>query len=356
MSKSIVEIDNVKIRRNNRWVLDIQHLAIQQGEMVAVVGPNGAGKSTLLQLMNLLIPYQEGELKLFGKHVKKTDTLSLRRRCAMVFQDSLLLNDTVFNNVALALRFRGSSARKIKEEVEAVLTAFCCLHLIDRTAHSLSGGEAQRVCLARAMVHQPELLLLDEPFAALDTPTRIALLADIKRVAQRCGMTVVLVNHNYDDVLYFAERAIVLLAGQVVQDNRPEIILRQPVNRAVADLTGMDNILPCKITEDKGVMVWLSDNISFVYPGDVVPSATICCLPGDILHIVDEGLMEQQDKMVVIRSIVHQIIPGVGIYQVVVDVQGLMLTLRVPRERVVDWLKLKMIVQVAFDPQDAHLV
>ena len=355
MSKPIVEIGNIKINRNNRWVLDIQHLAIQQGEMVAVVGPNGAGKSTLLQLMNLLTPYQEGELKLFGRPVKETDTLFLRRRCAMVFQDSLLLNDTVFNNVALALRFRGSPAKKIKEEVGEVLAAFHCLHLIDRMARSLSGGEAQRVCLARAMVHQPELLLLDEPFAALDTPTRIALLADIKRVAQRCGITVVLVNHNYDDVLYFAERAIVILSGQVIQDNRPEIILRQPVNRVVADLTGMDNILPCKIAEDKGI-VWLSDDISFVYPGNVVPSATICCLPGDILHIVDEGLEEQQDKMVVIKGIVHQIIPGVGIYQVVVDVQGLMLTLRVPRERVIDWLKLKMIVQVAFDPEDAHIV
>jgi tungstate transport system ATP-binding protein len=356
MRKPIVEICNVKIRRNNRWVLDIQHLEIQQGEMVAVVGPNGAGKSTLLQLVNLLTPYQEGELKLFGSHVQKINTLSLRRRCAMVFQDSLLLNDTVFNNVALALRFRGNSSSKIKVEVAEALAAFRCLHLIDRAAHSLSGGEAQRVCLARAMVHQPELLLLDEPFAALDTPTRIALLADIKRVAQSCGMTVVLVNHNYDDVLYFAERAIVLLAGQVAQDNRPELILRQPVNRAVADLIGMDNILPCRIEEDKSVVIWLSDEISFFYPGNVVPSATICCLPGDILHIIDESLVEKEDQMVALRGIVHQIIPGVGIYQVVVDVQGLMLTLRVPRERAVDWLKLRMAVQVAFDPREAHIV
>ncbi|MDF2633227.1 MAG: Polyamine-transporting ATPase [Pelosinus sp.] len=356
MRKPIVEIRNVKIHRNNRLVLNIEHLAIQQGEMVAVVGPNGAGKSTLLQLVNLLTPYQEGEVKLFGSNVKEMNTLSLRRRCAMVFQDSLLLNDTVFNNVALALRFRGSSAKKIKEEVCSALTAFRCLHLIDRAAHSLSGGEAQRVCLARAMVHQPELLLLDEPFVALDTPTRIALLADIKRVAQSCGMTVILVNHNYDDVLYFAERAIVFLSGQVAQDNRPEMILRQPVNRAVADLTGMDNILPCRIAKTKNVLVCLSDDLSFSYPGNVLPSATTCCLPGDILHIMDEGLVGQHDKMVVLRGIVHQIIPGVGIYQVVVDVQGLILTLRVPRERVVDWLKLKMLIQVAFDPRDAHIV
>lgn len=356
MKKPIVEICNVKIHRNNRWVLDIQHLAIQQGEIVAVVGPNGAGKSTLLQLVNLLIPYQEGELKLFGSNVKEMDALSLRRRCAMLFQDSLLLNDTVFNNVALALRFRGSSAGEIEEKVGAALTAFRCLHLIDRAAHSLSGGEAQRVCLARAMVHQPELLLLDEPFAALDTPTRIALLADIKRVAQHCGMTVILVNHNYDDVLYFAQRAIVLLAGQVAQDNRPEMILRKPANRAVADLTGMDNILPCRIAKAKDEVVWLSDELSFSYPGNVLPSATTCCLPGDIFHIMDEGLVEQQDQIVVLRGIVHQVIPGVGIYQVVVDVQGLLLTLRVPRERAIDWLKLKMVVQVAFDPRDAHLV
>ncbi len=144
-----INLTDVIVNRNSRPVLNISNFTVGNGEVVAVIGTNGAGKSTLLQVINLQLAFQQGKMSLFGTDVAKTDQVSLRRRCAMVFQETLLLNDTVYNNVALALRFRGVSAEIIDAKVKEVLNLFHCDHLINRLASRLSGKPSGSVWRGR---------------------------------------------------------------------------------------------------------------------------------------------------------------------------------------------------------------
>lgn len=356
MRQRVLELADIQVFRNKRQILQIETLSISTGEIVAVVGPNGAGKSTLLQLINMQLPYKTGKMVLFGEDVARANKIILRRRSSMVFQETLLLDDTVFDNVALALRFRGLPEHEVTDKVNKVLSEFQCAHLAARMAHNLSGGEAQRVCLARALVYEPELLLLDEPFAALDSPTRNTLLAELRQIAMERGTTVVLVSHNFNDVLYFAERAVVLQRGCIVQDDSPEVILRRPVNATIASLIEMDNMLPCQV-ENLGdeIFVQLANGIRFAWKGEPVPGAMVCCLPGDALYIFDEQLTHKCDSLVRMEGRILQIVPGVGMYRIFIEVNGLTLTMRVPREQVADRVLIGRSLTIAFNPGESNL-
>ena len=148
-----------------------------------------------------------GEIELFGHSVGNANKTWLRRRSALVFQDTLLLNDTVFNNVAKVLKFRGIPSNQIKQKVHSALATLGCDHLVNRPARLLSGGEAKRVCIACGLVADAELLLLDEPSAFLDIGIRAEIIDKIRQVAQTRGITVILVSHNFTDILNFADRS-----------------------------------------------------------------------------------------------------------------------------------------------------
>lgn len=357
MRPVVLEIADLEVFRNQRKTLMIERLTVPAGEILAVIGPNGAGKSTLLQVINMHIGYRTGKMALFGQDVEAVDKHVLRRRCSMVFQETLLLNDTVYNNVALALRFRGMAEAEIKAKVIKALTNFHCGHLSSRLASKLSGGEAQRVCLARALVYEPELLLLDEPFAALDSPTRNALLTELRQVAVAHGTTVMLVSHSFNDILYFAERAVVLQDGRIVQDDTPEVILRRPINVTIASLVGMDNILPCKIKKQDGSMyVQFTNGVQFPWQGEARSKDKFCCLPGDALSIVNEQLVYQHAPFVVMEGLVSQIVPGIGMYRIMLEAGGVSVTLRVPREQVAGKVAMGMTLRIAFNPLEAQLV
>ena len=357
MRQAVLEITDIKVFRNRRQTLHIGTLSIAAGEIVAIVGPNGAGKSTLLQLINMHLSYKTGKMILFGEDVAGADKHVLRRRSSMVFQETMLLDETVFNNVALALRFRSMPEREIKVKVNKALEDFHCAHLANRMARNLSGGEAQRVCLARALVYEPELLLLDEPFAALDSPTRNTLLAELRMVAIARGTTVILVSHSFNDVLYFAERAIVLQEGCIVQDDTPEVILRRPVNAIIASLIGMDNIIPCLVErQGDNIFIKLVNGVRFSWSGEARSGATVCCLPGDALFILDEQVTYQDISLIAVEGIVSQIVPGIGMYRIMVETQGLALIVRVPREQVASRVSIGMQLKIAFNPREAQLV
>lgn len=357
MSQYILEMSCITVDRGARKnVLNIEGFTLKPGEVVAVVGPNGAGKSTLLQVINLLHSYH-GEMQLFGQQISNKDKIMLRRRSAMVFQDMLLLNDTVYNNVALALRFRGIKEGEVKERVYKALADFRCDHLADRSALLLSGGEAQRVCIARALVTTPELLLLDEPFAALDAATRDELVEEIRQLAEARGIAVILVSHNFTDVLHFAERALVLFDGHIVQDDKPKFIMRRPANEQVARLVGMDNIIPCCSEEDcQGRFIRLANGIRFLYHGEVCEPVSACCLPGDALYLWDERLLNQQGTWVMVEGLVERVIPGVGTYRILIKFGEQMLSARVPPSLVTDAMFSYSRVRLVFNPAEVHIV
>lgn len=343
----------MRVVRGGRTALAIDALTVATGELVAVVGPNGSGKSTLLLAINGLLPPARGEVTVLGDTLDARTAMRLRRRCALVFQDPLLLHEPVFDNVALAPRFRRYPRQRVEEQVGRALRAFRCEHLASRPAHELSGGEARRVCLARALVCDPELVMLDEPFVALDSPTRSALVRELRSIAKSRGTTVVLVTHDFDDVLAFADRAVVLSDGRVVQDAPPEEVLRKPVNEAVARLVSMDNVIACELApDDDGTRVRLPNGVTFRVGGPVPPGKTTCCLAGDALALDRELCASEQTTM---NGRVVHIVPGVGAHKVAVECGGTEFVARVVREKACA-LRVGQEVFVSFDPVCVHLV
>lgn len=197
-----------------RLVLDIPQLHIPAGEVLAIVGPSGAGKSTLLRLLNFLESPRQGTISFEGQPVVGQAPLDLRRRITLVFQRPLLLQGTVRANVAYGLRVRGV---RDEGQVDGVLERVGLKPLAGQAAHKLSGGELQRAALARALVLNPTVLLLDEPTANLD-PYNITLIESlIREQNQVFGTTVVLVTHNVFQARRLAQRVGLLLEGRLVE-------------------------------------------------------------------------------------------------------------------------------------------
>lgn len=337
-------------------ILQIPTFTVKQGELVALVGPNGAGKSSLLRVINLLQPVR-GILRLFGEQVNAFNEMRLRRRSAMVFQDTLLLDGSVYDNVAWPLRFRGFSDERIKTRVYKALEDFRCAHLAKRQAKQLSGGEAQRVCIARALVTDPELILLDEPFAALDVAARTSMIEELRMVAKSRNMTVLMVSHNYADVLFFAERVVALFAGEIIQDGTPQELLRRPKDERIARLVGIDNIMSCTVVQEADTQYVMLEGqipIPLVKPTAKVPS--FCCLPGDALYLSDNQKEPTVHNRIQIDGVIDRVVPAIGTWCVLFRTGDLLLSARLPRTHSVEKLQAGDTVSFSFDLDDAQFV
>jgi tungstate transport system ATP-binding protein len=231
---ALVEIHDLLVRRGEHPALQFEHLAIQTGEVLAVVGPNGAGKSTLLLTLARLLKPERGEIRFNGKPASAESDTFYRRRIALVMQDPLLFDTSVFENVASGLKFRGAAKDEIHHKVPLWLERLGVGHLAKRRAGQLSGGEAQRVSLARALVLEPQLLLLDEPFSALDPPTRSRLLDDLGALLKKTATTTVFVTHDLPEAAQLASRMAVIIGNRLRQVGRPEAVFASPMDEEVA--------------------------------------------------------------------------------------------------------------------------
>jgi tungstate transport system ATP-binding protein len=231
---TMIKISDLLIQRNGINALRVDSLDIQRGETLTVVGPNGAGKSTLLLALARLIKPASGEILYDGKSLKEWDELDYRRRISFVFQSPLLMDMTVEQNVALGLKFRGTPKEDARKRVEKWLKQLGVDSLAKRRAGQLSGGEAQRVSLARAFVLEPELLLLDEPFSALDPPTRSRLLEDLSALLKENHRTAVFVTHNLNEATRLSLRIAVIVGGMLRQVGMAKQIKSKPADETVA--------------------------------------------------------------------------------------------------------------------------
>ncbi|MBE9473527.1 MAG: ABC transporter ATP-binding protein [Chloroflexi bacterium] len=223
-----------------------------KGEVLAIIGPNGAGKSTfLLAISKLLIP-ESGSIRFMGKPLNQIKDLNYRRNIAVVLQEPLLLDNSVYNNIATGLRFRGISKVEQNKRVKEWLSRLNIEHLGDRPASQLSSGQAQRVSLARAMVLKPTLLLFDEPFRALDTPTRIALIEDLRTVLSYTATTTIFITHDQEQALSIGDRVAVFLDGRMRQVGSPQSVFSSPIDSDVADFLGVENVLPGFVVNSEG--------------------------------------------------------------------------------------------------------
>lgn len=230
---------DVEVRHGERSVLDLSDLSVAPGERLALMGPNGAGKSTLLQVAALLRLPDRGEVWLSGERATRGTRRRLRRETAMVFQDPLLFGTTALANAASGLRFRRMPRREAEHRALDWLERFGVDHLATRDARSLSGGEARRVSLARALATGPRLLLLDEPFSALDTPTRATLVPALADQLRQTATAAIVVTHDVAEAIALADRLGILIAGRLVQTGTVAEVIARPVSPEAAAVLGL---------------------------------------------------------------------------------------------------------------------
>jgi len=211
-----IEIKNLTLVLGGRTILNIPHFMLGEGESVSLMGPNGAGKSSLLFVMALLQEPTSGEFRYFGKSLQAHSRLELQRRMAMVFQKPMLLNLSVYENVDTGLKFRGLSRTERDKRVKATLEQMEVAHLARRRARSLSGGEAQRVAIAQALVVEPEIIFLDEPFSNLDKEIREELMGQINLLLRKQHITTVMVTHHRREADLMTDTVYWMEDGEIV--------------------------------------------------------------------------------------------------------------------------------------------
>jgi osmoprotectant transport system ATP-binding protein len=234
-----ISFDHVGKRYDAVAVLDDVCIDVHEGEFLAIVGPSGSGKTTLLRLINRLIEPSSGAVRVGGEDVQSIDAVVLRRRIGYVFQGTgLFPHMTVAENIAITPRLLGWSEGERAARVDELID----LVRLDRRKHrdrhpaQLSGGEGQRVGVARALAARPKIVLMDEPFGALDPLTRDALGADYRRLHESLGLTTVMITHDTTEALLLADRIAVIRGGRIVADGAPRDLINEAPDDYVRQL------------------------------------------------------------------------------------------------------------------------
>ena len=242
------------------WALNNVNLEIKAGEFVAIMGPSGCGKSTLLNILGLLDNPTEGTYELNGTDVSKfteAQRTNLRKGViGFVFQSFNLIDElNVFENIELPLLYMGIPAAERKRRVEDAMNRMAIAHRVKHFPQQLSGGQQQRVAIARAIVNEPEVLLLDEPLAALDLKMRKDMQMELKEMHKSLGITFIYVTHDQEEALTMSDRVVVMNNGVIEQIGSPEDIYNEPVNAFVADFIGEANILNGIMLDDCRIQI-----------------------------------------------------------------------------------------------------
>ncbi|MHA6494187.1 ABC transporter ATP-binding protein [Pseudomonas borbori] len=237
----MIELNNVSKTFGSIRAVDSISLTVQPGELCVLVGTSGCGKSTSLRMINRLIEHSAGSIRIDGEDIDRIDPQQLRRRIGYVIQSTgLFPHWTVARNIAVVPSLLGWPAARVQARVDELL------HLLGlepaefagKYPSQLSGGQAQRVGVARALAGDPDILLMDEPFGALDPITRDSLQNELLRIQQQVAKTIVFVTHDMDEALKLATRIVVMDKGRIVQQDSPQALLAKPANAFVETLLG----------------------------------------------------------------------------------------------------------------------
>lgn len=237
----MIEYKNVVLRYTEKDILKDVNLRIEDGEFMVLVGPSGSGKTTMLKMINRLLEPTDGNIYMDGKRIKDYDERELRLSTGYVLQAiALFPNLSVAENIALIPEMKGWTQSQIASKTEELLdkVGLPASEYANRKPSELSGGEQQRIGIVRAIIAEPKILLMDEPFSALDAISRKQLQVLTKNLHKEFGMTTIFVTHDTDEALKLGDRIAVLQDGEIVQVANSETILAQPANDFVADLFG----------------------------------------------------------------------------------------------------------------------
>lgn len=218
-------------------------LVVESGQFVTLLGPSGCGKSTVLRLIAGLDQPDHGAILFDGRDVSSLDVPE--RNVGLVFQRyALFPHMSVHRNISFGLRVRSMSDAEMDSRVNEMLDIVQLGGLGERFPHQLSGGQMQRVALARTLVTRPRLLMLDEPFAALDADLRRQMRSFVRDLQQRMGLTTIFVTHDQAEAMEISDRIAVMQSGRVLQIDKPEAIYHRPISAEVARMTGEANLVP----------------------------------------------------------------------------------------------------------------
>ena len=263
-------------------------LEIHPGEFFALLGPSGSGKTTTLRILAGLEAVNAGRVLMDGVDV--THVPPGERDVAMVFQSyALYPHMTVAGNIGFPLKMVGTPAAEVAAAVREAAAKVDIAHLLDRRPGQLSGGQQQRCALARAIVRQPRLFLLDEPLSNLDAKLRLETRAELRKLQRSLGVTAVYVTHDQEEAMTVADRMAVFMEGRIVQVGTPHEIFRKPATVAVAGFIGTPpmNLLPALLTRD-GVQV-AGATLAVAAAAEGSREVTLGIRPGD-LRIADHGI------------------------------------------------------------------
>jgi putative spermidine/putrescine transport system ATP-binding protein/spermidine/putrescine transport system ATP-binding protein len=249
-----VQLDGVTRRFGNTTALHEAWLKVLPGEFMTLLGPSGCGKTTLLNLVAGFLDADSGEIFIEGALV--TATPAHRREIGFVFQNyALFPHMSVAGNIAYGLKTRGIPKAELARRVDEALALVKLDGFADRRPRQLSGGQQQRVALARALVIKPKVLLLDEPFSALDRNLRGAMQVELKQIQRNLGVTTVFVTHDQSEALSMSDRVAVMSAGRIRQVGTPADVYRRPADRFVASFVGDVNILEGRLVGRRGDVI-----------------------------------------------------------------------------------------------------
>lgn len=237
----MIEYKHVALRYGEKSVLEDVNLKINDGEFMVLVGPSGSGKTTMLKMINRLLEPTDGNIYMEDKRIKDYNQRDLRLSTGYVLQQiALFPNLTVAENIAIIPDMKGWNKDKIKQNTAELLemVGLPAKEYAGRFPSMLSGGEQQRVGIVRAIIGEPRILLMDEPFSALDAISRKQLQVLTKKLHNEFGVTIIFVTHDTDEALLLADRIAVLQNGQICQIDKPNAILENPSNDFVANLFG----------------------------------------------------------------------------------------------------------------------
>lgn len=245
----MIEFKNVMKKYKKNTILENFNLKIEDGKLVVLIGASGSGKTTLLKMINRLISITDGQILIDGKDINTIDPIELRRGIGYVIQQTgLFPHMTVKENIEVIPKLIGKS----KEEIEAKTIELLKMvglepnEYLDRYPAELSGGQQQRVGVARAFAADAEIILMDEPFSALDPITRSELQEELFNIQKEYNKTIVFVTHDMDEAIKLASRIAIMSEGKVIQYDTPQNILRNPANEFVEELIGEDRLLQAK--------------------------------------------------------------------------------------------------------------
>lgn len=246
MSRKALEYRNIRMSYGNKVIIENFNLSIDKGEFITVIGSSGCGKTTILKMVNGLIQPQAGDMIVEGRNTKDTDLVMLRRNIGYAIQGSVLFpHMTVEKNIAYVPDLLNKADKK--RTAEAVSKWMRIVGLDDslrkRYPSELSGGQQQRVGIARALAASPDILLMDEPFGAVDEITRTSLQDEIARIHKETGITILFVTHDIGEALKLGTRVLVMDKGKIQQFAEPEKLLEQPATEFVRRLTAAARIM-----------------------------------------------------------------------------------------------------------------